>query len=293
MPKPKIIKLNLLSNAYDYLNESLVCLARAREEDDQNSWKSSILNMTFSIELMLKERLRKEHPLLLLSDINKYRQISRETKTVNWTVLTERLKLVLGEEFIALDAGRLNLAKRLRNQMLHYDVLLEFPGVYHDYANLLNFVSDFYNKYLRNDDDDYLHNHIHENLWKLEDNLSHAFVDKIVYYNNIFMPAWLKEEIISEQTRTTLIIDGKEYKRIPYGSVIEQKSLSISDYFIRPCGDCNVAKEQIHLAGCDHERCPKCHLQLLSCYCFPDDYEKTEWHNLAKEMLNIPKPDQS
>jgi len=271
MPQSKRLRLNLLSNAYDYLNESLVCLGRARDEGNQNSWKPALLNITFSIELMLKERLRREHTLLLYANIDKFKPFSRDSKTVSWTVLIERLKYVLGNEFITLDAGRLRLAQQLRNQMVHYDVDLEFPHVYHDFANLLNFLTEFYNTFLQEKEDDYLHDHITQNLWKYEDFLEHAFIDELVFYNEIFMPIWLRDEIEAEQKNSTLSIDGKIYQRIHYGSPEESKVFGISDYANRPCGDCGAGKDQIHSAGCDFERCPKCGRQLLGCGCFPDE----------------------
>lgn len=39
---------------------------------------------------------------------------------------------------------------------------------------------------------------------------------------------------------------------------------------IHKCGDCGRQTGQLHLDGCDIERCPKCKGQLLSCECsFP------------------------
>lgn len=37
------------------------------------------------------------------------------------------------------------------------------------------------------------------------------------------------------------------------------------------CGDCGVKEGQLHLPGCDMERCPFCGAQLISCDCV---YEK-------------------
>lgn len=36
------------------------------------------------------------------------------------------------------------------------------------------------------------------------------------------------------------------------------------------CHDCNVAKGGFHHPGCDVERCPKCHGQLISCGCLDE-----------------------
>lgn len=33
------------------------------------------------------------------------------------------------------------------------------------------------------------------------------------------------------------------------------------------CGDCGVMLGEQHLGGCDIERCPACHGQLISCEC--------------------------
>lgn len=158
------LKLNLLENAYDYLNASLEYVVRARHTQSQMAWKFAILNISFAIELMLKERLRRANELLIYADLDTYRPITRETKTVSWTVLIERIKYVLGDDFAKVDAGRLSLAQRLRNQMLHYDVVLDFPGVYHDFANLLNFTTQFYNEYIRQSKQETLHKHVSREL---------------------------------------------------------------------------------------------------------------------------------
>jgi hypothetical protein len=292
MKKAQSLRLSLLQNAYEYLNESLVQLSRAREQGDQLSWKSALLNITFCIELMLKERLRREHHLLIYANIDRFRPITRETTTVSWKVLIERLHYVLGSEFSELDAGRLSLAQLYRNQMLHYDVFLEFPDAYHDFANLLNFVSKFYSTFLRRNEEDYLRNHIRQNLWFEEDELVFAFEEEIVFYNDIFMSISLKDELEKEQGRADITLDGEIFKRIPYGSSKEYSGLDLGDYSSRPCGDCKAGKGQFHLLGCDIERCPKCGRQLLSCRCKTADFEKPdmteEFHQSNDQFFDSP-----
>ncbi len=36
------------------------------------------------------------------------------------------------------------------------------------------------------------------------------------------------------------------------------------------CHDCNVKQNSYHHPGCDMERCPKCHGQLISCGCLDE-----------------------
>jgi hypothetical protein len=50
--------------------------------------------------------------------------------------------------------------------------------------------------------------------------------------------------------------DGKTYARVPYPADAEGN-----------CHDCNVLPGTRHHPGCDAERCPKCHDQLIGCNC--------------------------
>jgi len=261
MKEPNILKLSLLENAYDYLNCSLEFFVRARKHNSQREWKFAILNLTHGIELLLKERLRREHELLVYANLDKYKSISRETPTVTWQVLIERIKFILREDFGKIDKGRINRARELRNQMIHYDVVLLFPNVYHDYANLWNFTNEFIEKILNEN----LFDKIDKDLLNNFDNLEHMFSDGIVYFNGLFISKELMNEIVEEQEKTHITINGKEYARVKYGDPMEYAGLEpcIHEYPVLPCHDCQVIKGQVHVAGCDVERCPKCGGQLL------------------------------
>jgi hypothetical protein len=45
------------------------------------------------------------------------------------------------------------------------------------------------------------------------------------------------------------------------------------------CGDCGVRPGGFHHPGCDLQRCPLCHDQLLSCACIFDEDEDEEEHD--------------
>ena len=66
------------------------------------------------------------------------------------------------------------------------------------------------------------------------------------------MKGW-GEKVTEAQGLKRIKIGNKIYKRVPCGS--------------HQCGDCAVIHGQLHVPGCDMERCPKCRGQILSCDC--------------------------
>ena len=69
------------------------------------------------------------------------------------------------------------------------------------------------------------------------------------------MPGW--EKAIAKAQELKQLTRGKQtYARIPY------------DNPGKKCHDCAVKHGQLHVPGCDMERCPRCKGQVFVCGCF-------------------------
>ena len=84
-------------------------------------------------------------------------------------------------------------------------------------------------------------------------------------------PEWKlywRQQINDAQRQEFYERQEQRFKRIRYGAE------GIDVEAGQQCHDCDIKKGQLHVPGCDMERCPRCGSQLISCGCF--DYPEQE-----------------
>ena len=87
---------------------------------------------------------------------------------------------------------------------------------------------------------------------------------KKIIYRSVSMIAGWPDKIAAAQFENTCIVNGKEISRVRYGDEPDDWGADA-----RPCHDCAVIKGEVHVEGCDVERCAGCGGQRFGCDCEP------------------------
>jgi hypothetical protein len=147
------LKLTLLENSHSFLSEALAKAVAA--ESDSSQWKFAIFNLIQAIELSLKERLRREHPLLIFQSVD----TPQNTVKLKHALLRLRngCKLPLSQ----VDMDTINSAAEWRNQIVHSEFSLNTAELKPAFATLMGFIADFHGRFL----DDKLEEAIPQKHW--------------------------------------------------------------------------------------------------------------------------------
>jgi hypothetical protein len=248
MVKP--IRMSLLENAYDFLNESLRSAVRA--EAEPHAWKFAVLNLVQAIELLLKARLQAAHPVLVYEDVDNPRA------TVSLSTAVGRITRAAGIELTSREIRSIRKAQKWRDAIVHYEFEMSPHEVKSVYVQLFEFLTRFHDEHT---DFGALHTRIDPELWSKEAELMEFFRREIVIYHGVEVPREYPAEIIRAQEQLTLELHGKTYDRMRRGDGTWTTS---AEY---PCHDCAVLNGQLHVEGCDMEECPRCYGQLITCGC--------------------------
>jgi hypothetical protein len=143
--RPQIanIKFSLVENALDFIISGI----KAAHSEDTKQLKYAILHISDGVELVLKERLVREHWTLLFADPNKANIenfVNGDFKSIEFNDCIERLQNVLKID-IRKHTATLDKLRRIRNKLQHF----AFTGTKDEIISILvqtwNFIFDFLN----------------------------------------------------------------------------------------------------------------------------------------------------
>ncbi len=149
----KDLKFNLLENAIDSLQQGI---RFALEEDSptQGDLKLSVLLVAQSVELLLKERLRKEHWSLIFTKIDEAGKLDANTVTIPDSI--KRLEQIVHVKLDDEEKRTILLLSNTRNRIQHYEIEISFEEVLGKIHAAIAFVTRFLKDELQKDISDHL-----------------------------------------------------------------------------------------------------------------------------------------
>lgn len=264
------IQLNLLENAYDFTAEALRNLRRA-DDGEVHQLKFALIHVAQAVELLVKERLRQEHPILVFAQVDR---ASGRTVTVDTAVA--RLARA-GVSLSRSDLSRIEAARRVRNELMHYEVSVTHEALYSAFVDLFEFAYVFGDQELGVQILDHLDQGLRERATSCIADFRREFVS---YGGHRMVSAW-PAEIVAAQYDEYYIINQTEHPRVPYGH--PDDLLPYTPGFA--CHDCGVQFGQLHVSMCCGEACPVCKGQFHGEIC-PDRGDRMDWMSeLAEPSL--------
>ena len=121
----KIFRLNLLENAMDSLQQAIGFALK--DEPNQSELKLSILLMAQSVELLLKERLKREHWSLIFRNIEQAGNLDANTVTIDEAI--KRLEQVAKVRLESNEQDKINQLSNIRNAIQHYEIEITYEEV--------------------------------------------------------------------------------------------------------------------------------------------------------------------
>jgi len=114
------IKFNLVENALESINNAIESFIDTSDITTiQSRLKHSITNTSHAVELLLKERLKKEHPSLIWQNIDKYPSL--DANTVNIDTCLKRLDKIANVKISEKDINIIKSLNKTRNAIIHYE----------------------------------------------------------------------------------------------------------------------------------------------------------------------------
>jgi ribosomal protein L37E len=133
----------LVDNALDSLDHAAKHLVVGDREVSVNDLKRAVLDVTHAVELLIKERLRREHPAFVWDRVDDFPTSGREFRSVSAETAVKRLERLAGAHLTDDERDAIERARRLRNQIQHFEFELGLPQTKVIVGSLLSFVFGF------------------------------------------------------------------------------------------------------------------------------------------------------
>jgi hypothetical protein len=140
MSKSKFYVLGLMDNAKDSLDHAIEHLTASTSPSGKDI-KRVILDVSQVVELILKEKVRQIHPVLIWENVDKYP--SRSEQMIGTEKAIARLSAIGGVPFSEEFKKTIRLCRKLRNSIEHYEVEFELNEARIIIGRILSFVFSF------------------------------------------------------------------------------------------------------------------------------------------------------
>lgn len=134
------MKFNLVENAKDSLEHAMDNLIEKAGANEGNL-KRVIQNLSHALELILKEKLVREHPVLVYTRIDQYP--STDAQTVTTDLAVQRLEKICGVSFDVDDKKTIDNSRKKRNAIEHFEFGIPSREAEAIIGRLLSFILRF------------------------------------------------------------------------------------------------------------------------------------------------------
>lgn len=264
------LRLSLIENALDSLNESLAYVEAA--STDPNRWKFAVLNLVHAVELMIKQRLHQEHELLL------WENVDQPGKTVSLEKAITRLT----RSGVVVETSELNAIRtaiRWRNNITHFEVDLIAEEVRENYLLIFEFLDSFHQQHFLGS----LSDRIADAHVRTAMDLVNAFNKEFIEFRGRRMHRRWPRLLVAAQRTKEFVLKESRLARLPWGSESRWSTWMKDDEPLEFCRDCGAAVGEYHGPNCTQEECPNCHGQLATCEC---DFDNDDFWGLDETAFD-------
>ena len=135
----KTFRFNLLDNAMDSLRQGI--RFALKDEPNQSELKLSVLLAAQSVELLLKERLRREHWSLIFRNVEQAGNLNANTVTIDEAI--KRLEKIAKVTLEDGEKESINHLSNVRNAIQHFEIEITFEEVIGKVYAAIGFITRF------------------------------------------------------------------------------------------------------------------------------------------------------